>query len=199
MKLLEIITTIMLLGASNTFEAVPGEEPIWGERLAQHFPQHEIINFGVPGATAWHWSRWVVFFKLDFEGLVVIELGTNDARIGTYAANPTKLPTTPGEYEAEMRWIIAWILSHGGERVMLMTSPPLGEENTPEAHTLMIAYAQIVETLCEELDDVDCGPDLLSLIDVEMDIWDDGIHYTKSGSQEVDRHLHRAIKELTVQ
>lgn len=194
MKILELVTTIMLLGASNTFEAAPGEGPVWGDRLAVQFPQHEVVNWGVPGATAWHWVSWVVYFDMHFEGLVIVELGTNDSRIGTYPGNPELHPATPDEYDAQMRFLVGELLGRGADRVLLMTPPPNSLPPEDPSHVLMERYAERIWGICADVHEVRCGPDLLHLLNPKTAMIWDHIHYTDLANRRVAWFVKRYLR-----
>lgn len=194
MGILEIVTTIILLGASNTFEAAEGEGPVWGDRLAENLPQHEVVNWGVPGATAWHWVNWVVFFDLQFEGLVVVELGTNDSRIGTHAGDPDLQPTTPDEYDTQMRFLMDQLFERGAERVLLLTPPPNTLPPDDPSHVLMERYAERIWGICSDVPEVRCGPDLLHLLNPKTAMVYDKIHYTRRANRQVAFMVRRYLQ-----
>lgn len=182
---IHLFATLMLMGASNTYEAAPGEGLIWGDQLATRLPQHELTNIGVPGATAWHWANWIVYFDLKFHGLVLLELGTNDSRIGTYGANPELNPFTPDEFENYMRFVTTQVLARGAEWVILMTPPPNGLPTEDPSHALMEWYSERIALICASTDGVDCGPDLLHELDPKKHLTYDLIHYNRRGNAEV--------------
>lgn len=185
-----LFATIMLVGASNTYEAAPGEGEVWGDLLAARLPQHEIVNRGVPGATAWHWANWIVYFNLHFDGLVVIELGTNDSRIGTYPGDPDLTPATPDLFDTRMRFVIRQILERGAEWVVVMTPPPNGLPPGDPSHALLEGYAEKIAAICLDIEGVDCGPDLLHELDAEKHLTSDLIHYNQAGNVRVRKLLH---------
>jgi lysophospholipase L1-like esterase len=186
---IHLFATIMLVGASNTFEAAPGEGPVWGDQLATRLPQHEVKKWGVPGATAWHWANWIIYFDLKFDGLVVLELGTNDSRIGTYPGDPDLSPATPDQFETRMRYIVGQMHDRGAEWVVLMTPPPNGLPLDDPSHALMEQYSDRIVTICADVDGVDCGPDLLHKLDPELHLMGDLIHYNRRGNNEVRKLL----------
>lgn len=176
---------ITLLGASNTFgpSGIPPIEqyaPGWAEIL--DYKQNEpITNIAVPGATAWHWANWLVFFSFRVEDTVLLELGTNDARF-----IPPPGAATQAQFALRMDFITDYLLSHGAGRVVIATPPPLGPWlDIPEAEALLEQYALTINALCATKDNVECGPDLLHTLNVYDHINADGIHYTRSGNRRV--------------
>jgi lysophospholipase L1-like esterase len=181
---IHLFATIMLVGASNTFEASPGAGPVWGDQLEMRLPQHEVQNLGVPGATAWHWANWIIYFNIKFDGLVVLELGTNDSRPGI-----SRDPATADAFEAQMRFIVDQMHKRGAEWVVLMTPPPNGLPHGDPSHALMEQYARRIGLICDDVDGVDCGPDLLHELDRETDLHEDLIHYNRKGNKKVRKLL----------
>lgn len=216
---------LMLVGASNTCGAASSEfEPRWSKLVADYLGREEqraspschpsgvgepcqpgdVCNLGAPGSTTLSWVNYIGFFDwccggLDFTGyVVVLELGSNDAR-----PNQTGAAFTMGDYESWLNLVVTGILDRGAERVVLMTSPPMKagtasgqtQAQAEASNALLWQYSTRVAQRCIQDPLVDCGPDLLQLLDLD-DIEPDGLHYDNSGMAKVAQAVHAHVAPL---
>lgn len=116
--------TIVAFGASTT--AYRGELKVYSMHLAEHFPEYNVINSGVPGNSTElakeRFERDVLAHKPQ---ITIIQLGINDSMIDVWKNPPANKPRIPIEtYEKNMRYFIDK-LEKIGCRTILMGPQPL--------------------------------------------------------------------------
>jgi len=183
---------VLLIGDSLTKpdSAAVLEVDWWASRVAERLGDgYEVENLGAGGTTLlmWHGARYenqaLPRQPADF---VNILLGTNDS--SDWPGPPTSVEL----YGLSLYQLLDRILDDGAGTVIL-TTPPRRGFGSPAAHERLAGYRQELLAACEELEDVECGPDLHELLGPDEHLLGDGVHLNVTGHALVADALYEAI------
>jgi lysophospholipase L1-like esterase len=119
--------------------------------------------------------------------IATVMLGLNDA-LGFFLTEPT----APNDYDAHMREIVDALFDGGVTTVMLMTAP-IPENVSDVTEAFLVAYGDVVGSMCATLAGVVCGPDLSTLLDPILDFESGNIHPNAAGHAKIAQSLSLAL------
>lgn len=196
----------LLVGDSITFGIVSEPDgPSWAELVSDELAaSHEIVNVGASGTSAFYWApstpcpgicsgadnlfddRATPELPADVATLM---LGTNDA-VGLFLDQPTSVD----DWDGYMREVLDGLFDGGAGTVLLMSSPDANLSD--DAASLILGYRDRIDTICGEIADVVCGPDLATLLDPDTDFAAQDVHPNASGHAKIADAVIASLREI---
>lgn len=116
---------IVMFGDSTTAPRPRAVEKVYAQRVSEALPGCEVRNAGIGGNNTGHArARLAKDVLAHRPRVVVIQFGINDAAVDVWKTPPADGPrVAPDAYEANLRWIIGEVRTHGAKPVLMTTNP----------------------------------------------------------------------------
>ena len=205
---------VLLIGDSHS---TTGDQFVSGDEEGLSFADqleldlnatHEVIAIACPGASMLDWTLETPgYFCPPFEeilpeglfttfaepelpaDIVTILLGTNDS-IGWFEP----APVTGEAYAEALDRLLATLRLGGAETIVLMT-PPDQPFNDGDRERLL-DYRDTIFDRCTHSEELVCGPDLFTLLDLETDFASDNLHPNAAGHLKIATALGETILQI---
>ena len=123
--------------------------------------------------------------------VATVLLGTNDA-VGLFLVEG---PTSPEQYETNVRDIVDALFADGAGNIVLMTAPR-NENASAEGQARLAGYRDAIFAICGAVGGVVCGPDLWLLLDPASDFAPNDVHPNGGGHQKIADALFATLNTI---